>query len=467
MGKYKKHGVFLPDRQAGTPFWSGLIIILQLSFLFGQNISLILDEKPYLNQHIDSVKHVLSDHLIHRGYFGGKMMLVENDHERLTYNFINESKVIDDISFNHSISINDKILERIFSPLHKMDRTNSAGKFIRKIRSSYPFIPEEVKLNYGRIGNDQLGALIDFTPDFNSHFSGIVGAIQNDEKEWYYSGEIDIRLENTWKTASSTDIIWKRQNEESQYTRFMHEEPYPFRLPFGIKFEFLQDFRDGNYVLNKTYGAFSVINNSGKWYFGGSKEEFTPTTKGVSLGMKPFHSELFSITFTSDNRNDRWLPTKGSFLDVSTEFGEINKNGSTFKFDILIKELVSFSNHLSVQMKFRNSGVWNSSKIGNVYEGQMVRYGGHNSIRGYQEDIFKDDFASVNNLNILFIPNANMQLYMFADLAFNDDFEIEYSKGMGLRQRTQNSIIEISFGWPRDEAFSAGKVHVKFTSLLN
>jgi outer membrane protein assembly factor BamA len=394
-------------------------------------------------------------------------MLTEHNQEGLTYNFINESKVIDDISFNHSISISNNILEKIFSPLHKMDHSKSAEQFVRKIRSSYPFIPEDVKIQFGRIEHDRLGALIDFTPDFNSHFSGIIGAIQNNEKKWDYSGEIDIRLENTWKTASTTDIIWKRQNEKSQYTRFMHEEPYPFGLPFGVKFEFLQDFRDGNYVLNKTYGAFSVTNNLGKWYLGGSKEELAPTTKGDSSGIKSFRSDLLSITFTGDNRNDRWLPRKGSFLDVSTEIGEINKKRLTFRFDMLYEKLFSLSNYFSFQMKFRNSGVWNSGEIDSVYVGQLIRYGGHNSIRGYQEDIFRDDFVSVNNFNILFIPNNNMQLYTFADVAFNDEFTIKYSRGLGLRQRTRNSVIEISFGWPRDEAFSAGKVHVKFTSLLD
>lgn len=444
-----------------------IIILSQLSFLLGQNVSLIVDEKPFLNQHVDSVKHVLSNHLINRGYFGGKLILVENDQEKLTYHFINESKAIDELSFSRSISIHDNILERIFSPLYKMDHTKSEKQFVRKIRSSYPFIPENVKINFGRVEHDHLGALIDFTPDFNSHFSGIIGAIQNNEKKWDYSGEIDIRLENIWQTASTTEITWKRQNEDSQYTRFMHEEPYPFGLPFGVKFEFSQDFRDGNYVLNKTYGAFSVINKSGKWYLGGIKEKLAPTTKGDSLGIKSFRSESFSITFTGDNRNDRWLPTKGSFLDVSTEIGEINRKGLTFRFNMLFEKLVSLSNYISVQMKFQNSAVRNSGEIENVYVGQMIRYGGHNSLRGYQEDIFRDDFVSIYNVNILFIPNNNMQLYPFADMAFNDEFTLKYSRGFGFRQRTRNSVIEISFGWPRDEAFSAGKVHVKFTSLLD
>jgi len=443
-----------------------LLILFQFSTSFGQTLSLKIDENTLVNQHADSLNYVLSEELSKRGYFGGKLELINNDPEKLTYTFLNETKVIDDLLFHPSISINDNILENIFSPMYKMDQTKTEKQYVRKIRSSYPFIPENVKIQYGLVEDKNLGALIDFTPDFNSHFSGIIGANQNNEKKWDFSGEIDIRLENTWETASATEINWKRYSEKSQYTRVMHEEPYPFGWPFGAKFEFSQNFRDGNYVLNKSYGAFSVINKIGKWYLGGTKEELNPTEKGDSLGINSFHSESFRITFSGDYRNDRWLPTNGSLLDVSAEVGEINNKGITSRFNMLFEKLFSLSSQFSVQIKFRNTGVWNSHEIEEVHEGQKIFYGGHSSIRGYQEDIFRDDFVSISNLNILFIPNNNMQLYPFIDMAFNDEHNFKYSSGIGLRQLTKNSLIEISFGWPKDEAFSAGKVHVKFTSLL-
>ncbi|MFQ6678045.1 MAG: BamA/TamA family outer membrane protein [Fidelibacterota bacterium] len=450
------------------PLWlisAGVILFSSISY--GQTVSLVVDGIPFPNEPIDSVEHVLTEQLIHRGFFGGNMVLVENDHHRLIYDFSYDSKMIDSILFDSSIPINDDILEKIFSPLYRIDQSNSIQPFGQQLQAGFSFIPKDLNIMIGRTEIDQLGAFVDFTPDFNSHFSGIIGAVQNDNKKWTYSGEIEMRLENTWRTASATDIIWKRQNEKSQYTRVMHEEPYPFRLPFGVKIEYIQDFRDGNYVLNKMYGAFSVVNIAGKWYLGGNAETLSPTQKGKSIGINSFRSESFTIALTSDNRNNRWLPTQGTYLDVSTEVGKIYKKGSTFRFEMLFEKLVSLSNHLSIQMKIRNNAVHNSGGIENVHDGQMFKYGGHNSLRGYQEDIFKDDLVSIFNGNILFIPNHNIQLYPFVDLAFNYQSPFKYSRGFGFRQRTNNSILEISFGWPRDEAFAAGKVHVKFISLLD
>lgn len=443
-----------------------IIFLLLYSVSLGQTISVFVDEKPIFDQQIDSIEQVLSDDLIRRGYFGGKMILSENNRDRLSYQFVNDSKVIDELSFSPSIPINADILEKMFSPLYRINQVNSIGSFERRLHSGYSFIPDDSMITFGRVDDTKLGAFIDFVPEFNSHFSGIIGAINNDNGNWSYSGEVEMRLENSWRTASATDMIWKRYNEESQYIRFAHEEPYPLGLPFGVKIEYDQDFRDGDYVLNKTTGAFSVINKSGKWYFGGSKEVLAPTVKGDSAGIESFHSESFSMTFISDSRNDRWLPTGGYFLEVNTEIGEMNKIGSTFKFNMIIEELLSLTNHFSVQLKLNNSGVWNSDKIESVHEGQLIRYGGYNSIRGYEEDILKSDLVSVLNGNILFIPNNSIQLYPFVDLAYNYG-SVEYSRGFGIRQRTNTSVLEISFGWPGDVAFSAGKVHVKFTSLLD
>ena len=74
---------------------------------------------------------------------------------------------------------------------------------------------------------------------------------------------------------------------------------------------------------------------------------------------------------------------------------------------------------------------------------------------------------NITSIDLLFTPNEHFQLFAFGDKAYQDVYDIPLSLGFGLRQRTKNSVMEVSFGWPVDEAFSRGKVHVKFTSLLD
>ena len=77
-----------------------LLILFQFSASFGQTLSLKIDENMLMNQHTDSLNYVLSEELSKRGYFGGKLEFVDNDPEKLTYTFLNETKVIDELLFN-------------------------------------------------------------------------------------------------------------------------------------------------------------------------------------------------------------------------------------------------------------------------------------------------------------------------------------------------------------------------------
>ena len=114
-----------------------------------------------------------------------------------------------------------------------------------------------------------------------------------------------------------TDLVWKRNGEESQYILFKHEEPYIYGLPFGTKVEFVQDLRNREYVYTNSNGAFALqFGRGGKWYFGGGKESIKPTAYGDSLGIESLKAQTFNMEYFSDGRNDRWLPTKGIFINL-------------------------------------------------------------------------------------------------------------------------------------------------------
>jgi len=222
-------------------------------------------------------------------------------------------------------------------------------------------------------------------------------------------------------------------------------------LPFGAKVEFVQDLRNGEYVYTNSSGAFSLqLGRKGKWYFGGGKETITPTDHGDSLGIQHFKAQTFNIEYYGDGRNDRWLPSKGYFWDAKTQIGQVKetnkKDNIIIRLQLHLEQFLVLSRNMSLRFKLWSGIVWDEGQ--EIHVGQKIRYGGINTLRGYQEDIFANLFA-------------------FGDKAYQDVYDIPLSLGFGLRQRTKNSVMEVSFGWPVDEAFSGGKVHVKFTSLLD
>jgi hypothetical protein len=126
------------------------------------------------------------------------------------------------------------------------------------------------------------------------------------------------------------------------------------------------------------------------------------------------------------------------------------------------EEFITLSHSTALRIKYWNGLVWD--KDNDIHVGQKIRYGGMNTFRGYQEDIFASDIINIFSLDALYTPTKQFQLFAFGDMSIPT---IPMSLGFGFRQRSANSVMEVNFGWPTDEAFSRGKVHVKFTSLLD
>ncbi len=445
-----------------------LILFFTLSWSYTQETVITVDgEKLTLNDGSSFISQFDSI-LVGNGEFGGIVAIIDMDSSSevlINYEIHNDYKIIDEILFQKESGVNIAVLQQLFSNLTKAHSYNSAQTIVKELRTGYPFIPSNIHLNYGLMNNDRLGVLVNFKPEFNSHFSGIAGAGRQDDRGWDIAGEVDIHLENTWRTANITDLVWKRNGDESQYILFKHEEPYLAGLPFGAKLELIQDLRNREYVYTNSSGAFSVqLGQRGKWYFGGGKESIKPTAYGISMGIQPSKAQTFTIEYFSDGRNDRWLPTKGFFLNMKTHIGRVietkQKNNLVAQLQFHIEEFLSISERTALRFKF-----WNGLVLDNEnHVGQKIRYGGMNTFRGYQEDIFTSDMINIISLDMLFTPTEQLQIFSFGDMSMPT---IPMSVGFGLRQLTANSVMEVSFGWPVDEAFSAGKVHVKFTSLLD
>lgn len=449
---------------------SKFILIIAANWVFSQDTAITVDGEKIPIYERSSIISQFDSILVGNGEFGGKLVLVEHESSSsvlFNYETHDERKTIDEILFQKETDVNTPVLQQMFSNLTQAHSVASAQTIVNELHTGYPFIPSDIHLNYGLMDNEKLGVLVDFNPAFNSHFSGIAGAGRQADQAWAVTGEIDIHLENTWRTANMTDLVWKRNGEESQYILFKHEEPYIYGLPFGTKVEFVQDLRNREYVYTNSNGAFALqFGRGGKWYFGGGKESIKPTAYGDSLGIESLKAQTFNMEYFSDGRNDRWLPTKGIFINLIYQIGLANENQSkenlTTRRHIFVEEYFSLTRRSVLRIKLWNSKVW--TKDIDVHKGKMILYGGINTLRGYNEDVFRSEIINIISFDLFMKLTNNLQFFTFCDKSIPS---VPLSFGLGIKQKSTNSFIEITFGWPVDEAFSGGKVHVKFTSLLD
>lgn len=95
---------------------------------------------------------------------------------------------------------------------------------------------------------------------------------------------------------------------------------------------------------------------------------------------------------------------------------------------------------------------------------KKVKYGGVNSIRGYNEDQFASEWILIQTFEWLFGNLGESQSFIFLDIPTVSNYTIYPGYGLGFRQYKGTIALDISFGFSKRSA--GGKIHIKFSSKL-
>jgi hemolysin activation/secretion protein len=86
-----------------------------------------------------------------------------------------------------------------------------------------------------------------------------------------------------------------------------------------------------------------------------------------------------------------------------------------------------------------------------IYQNELYRFGGQNSLRGFNEDELFASARSVITLEYRFLLDRNSNVFVFYDQAYSENSAIKYSKdqpfgfGTGLSFGTNLGIFSVSY----------------------
>ncbi|MEE8479419.1 MAG: hypothetical protein V3S42_05340, partial [Candidatus Neomarinimicrobiota bacterium] len=392
-----------------------------------------------------------------------------NSDSLITYNRKSIAVALDTIIFRNNNEIRISVLNQIFKPLISTKPTIKTTNTFNSIVNSTPFIKDNSEIFFGKNKKRKVGAIVNIKSNFNNYFSGLIGASRSDEQKWIVNGQMDIHLENQWKTASMVDLHWRRLDEESQILNLKYEEPHPFGLPIGVSVAYNQDLRDGNYVnTNSAVGIIKTIPNIGKLGFGGKNTEINSTPKGDSLGFANLKTQSIYLDGIIDYRNDYWLPTKGYLISLYGDVGKRMVNDSNTVFisgQVKIIKYLPLWGKNTITLKMLGNGNWINS--GSLYSSELIRYGGANNLRGYTEDYFESDWVIIPSIEYNIKFGLNQQITLFSDIALQDTYkQFPYGYGIGLTQVTKKSVLKLYYGLGRKDSIKNGKIHLQFLTRL-
>jgi len=403
-------------------------------------------------QRIDSL---LYSQLFEKGEWKSFYQLNKND----KYDFIQIKSKIDSIYFMKQHNVEGSVLKQLFKPILGLSNQNQAVGQLIAIKGSYPFIDDDSFISFAKYDKQKIAAVIDFNPQFKSQVGGLLGASKGKDGEWITTGEIDLHLENPRRKGSMMDLKWQQPDAYTRILHFSLETPFAFSLPFGTLIQFDQNFIENKYYLESTSGLLTGLSHFGQWRFGGKKE----SGKDLSLNEK-FSSESIMLGLKMDQRNNRWLPYSGKFLETTLTFGQFNDHlGKTTMLESKFKfyKYKNIGNSVILISSQGESVFLDSRKLSSA---KKIKFGGINTIRGYNEGQFESEWVFIQTFEWLFGNLERAQSFLFLDIPAVSNYTIHPGYGLGFRQHKGTIALDISVGFSKSS--TGGKIHIKFSSDL-
>ena len=324
---------------------------------------------------------------------------------------------------------------------------------------------------------------IDIVEKGTNFFDGIIGYIppSNDNEDGYITGLANVNLRNLFGTGRAISFKWSKLDRHSQELELKYLEPWIFGLPFNIDLYLFQRQQDTSYVqrtLNGNIEFLATESFSSALIF---SQDFTIPTNPDKNGFTVFNSTTINtgLNFKYDSRDDIFVPTKGIYILNAYKYSAktlngpeqyisdtTNTNPDQFRIEL---DLLLFKSFFTRHIPF--IGLHGRELRGDDIEiSDMYRFGGNNTLRGYQENQFAANRVLWTNIEYRYLIGRYSYAFIFTDIAYYKRDELplqqipEFSAtkvgyGIGITFETGLGMLAVSYALAQEDNFNQGKIH--------
>ncbi|MDX1462050.1 MAG: hypothetical protein R3359_03260 [Marinirhabdus sp.] len=310
----------------------------------------------------------------------------------------------------------------------------------------------------------------------NNLFDGILGfATDETSQRLQLNGYINLELNNNLNYGEQLIINYKADGNEQQNFRAKATMPYVLQSPFGLGLELKIFKRDSTFVtteqlIQATYqvNPISTIRTGYKSYESSNLLDLAI----VGSPIEDYDSKFFLVGGTVTlPQNSSLFPVK-SFLDIDTEIGERESKGlqeDQIRVFARASHIFNLNPTNSLYVQNATGALFSDS----FFTNELFRFGGINSIRGFNENSIDASLYSVLNSEYRYILNPGLYIHSIIDLGYfenevMDQKEKLYSFGLGLGLQTRGGLLKFNIANGNSEnqdfRFSNTKIHLSLSS---
>ncbi len=310
----------------------------------------------------------------------------------------------------------------------------------------------------------------------NNLFDGILGFATDEETQsLQFNGYLNLELNNNLNYGEQLLINYKADGSDQQNFRVKATLPYLFKTPFGISAELKIFKRDSTFATTEQQARLHYqINPVSTAYIGYKAYESSNLLDEVVVGntVEDFNSQFFTAGASFLKLQDDTLFPKKTELTIETETGERElENATENQFKLLVTASTIFNLNYSNSIFVKNDTniLFSETYITN----ELFRFGGINSIRGFNENSIDASLLSTLNTEYRYRFNQGLYIHSIIDFGYfqNQILNLKqnlYSAGVGLGLQTKAGVLKLNIanGISKDQDFnfSNTKIHISLTS---
>ena len=372
-----------------------------------------------------------------------------------------------------SIKINDIYSEE---KLSSIDRILQQTNFINVLKKSELLFTENGVELYVYLENQKMSSM-----------NGAVGLQPNPQTQRIgLTGDVQIKLLNVFKKAELIDVNWRSIEPQTQALQAKLNYPFLFKSPFGIDLKFNLYKRDSTFLDLKSFIGiqYSYKNNVQlKGFYQINSSEIlskTPNSSSLFSYLAPIKLNSYGISLQYRRINYLPNPSKGFSLYIETSIGNrtIKKENTALEKSYVYKSIFQYVSYIPITKRnIIKVGVnFESYTSSTIFQNERYRFGGINSLRGFNEEELFASTKMISSLEYRFLLDKNSTVFVFYDQGIYEDNTLNYKidspfgVGSGISFGSKIGIFSVSYALGKQEnnplEFRNGKIHFGYITYF-
>ncbi|WP_344788089.1 POTRA domain-containing protein [Postechiella marina] len=303
-------------------------------------------------------------------------------------------------------------------------------------------------------------------------FDGFLGFGTNEEtNKLDFNGYLNLNLTNNLNYGETFKLLYKGDENNQKTFEANLTLPYLFKTPIGVDLQ-LNIFRRDTTFSNTTQSAkiHYQINSKHKIYTGVSNTKSDNLlVANSSSHIKNYSTNYYSFSYYYlKPQYDNLLFPFNSSLFLDTNFGKRENNQNSEKQYLMNLEgfkIINLNNKNSLYLRVNGSILQSNT----YFENELLRFGGINSIRGFEENSILASKYGVINSEYRYQLNKSIYIHSVTDVAYfenklNDSKEKLFGYGFGFGLLTKSGLLKLNYvnGKTEKQNFklSNSKIHI-------